>query len=78
MIEALEDPHLASQLGRASHVGDEEIFCSPGVGADGAERVREGYHVGLWRVLLDDAVLSELVPDAEEGESERERERERD
>jgi hypothetical protein len=40
----------ASRLGRASHIGDEEIFCSRGVGADGAERVREGYHVGgrLW------------------------------
>jgi hypothetical protein len=35
---------------RATHVGDEEIFCIRGVGADGAERVREGYHVGgrLW------------------------------
>jgi len=31
---------------RATYVSDEEIFCSRGVGADGAERVREGYHVG--------------------------------
>jgi hypothetical protein len=31
---------------RATHVGDEEVFCGRGVGADGAERVGEGYHVG--------------------------------
>lgn len=30
----------------AADVGDEEVFCGRGVGADGAERVREGYHVG--------------------------------
>ena len=31
---------------RAAHVGDEEIFRRRGVRADGAQRVREGDHVG--------------------------------